>query len=399
MKNILIILTSTIGRMGGAQMYVENKVNYFQSKGWDVYVFYYLWADNILLPGMAQFKDNYIPDLQYPIQYLPMLRRREIIKRIRNIVQPDNSTVIIESQLTGTVYWGELLAKDFGGRNIMNLLEEQLPLLSDKENEFFAFKLERNEFLNATPNRIKRLFAARFKEEQLMYARQVAIPCANVVAPDIEDNYLFDECDYMILSIGRLDKPYIETMNEEVIKFGADNKDKTINMVYVGGSHNGSKEKEIPRLFEDISNINCYVLGYVFPISRSLIKKANVAIACANSVLVSSKEGIPTIVVDIDDQKAIGVYGYTTSSIFKRTTEKAESISILLKKVLVERIFDGKEPLKNELPDADKAFEEDSKYYLDCKEKQYFDVLAIYPAAVKIKSKAKYIIRKILQKK
>ena len=395
MKNKLIILTSTIGRMGGAQKYVENKVNYFQSRGWDVYVFYFLYAEKIMLPGMEQFRGNYIPDLQFPIQHVPEFRKRKIISDIRSKVHPDNSAVVVESQISSSVYWGELIAESFSGRNVLNLLEEQLPELNEREYLFFEYKLKRGDFLNAAPDRLRKLFKNRFKDEHLQYSRQITIPCANVVSTDVDYKCDFVECDYMILSIGRLDKPYVPVMNEQLQLFANEYRDKKINIVFIGGSKEGIEEERIPQLFEELDNVHCYILGYIYPIPQSLIKRANVAIACANSVLVSSNEGVPTIVVDVNDYSAIGIYGYTTSNKFKRTTEKVETISNLLKQVLIKHAYHGGEMQNTLSHDNEKAFEDDITFFLEQHDKQYYAVQDIYSKKEKVVSQLKYFVIRI----
>jgi len=398
MKNKLIVITSTIGRMGGAQMYVENKVKYFQSKGWDVFVFYYLWAENILLPGMVQFKDNYIPDLRYPIQFVPKYCKKKILAQIRDVVQPGEGRIVIETQLVLAAYWGELIAKDLKARHVINIIEEQFPDFDEKENAFFEFKLLAGDNMNATPKRLRKMFKDRFKEEYEKQIRKVAIPCANVVSSEVKDNYQFEDCDYTILSIGRLDKPYIPKMNEEIKKFAVSAGGKKLNVVYVGGSYDGSMEVTIPRFFKEVDNVRCYILGYVFPISRELIKKADVAIACANSVLVSASEGVPTIVVDVNDYSAIGVYGYTTKNLFKREDEKQETVSGLLQQILLDKAFENAGNVIVDIPDQNEVFERELSYFIERQKVEYFDVNSIYSIPIQLLSKTKYLIRKIINK-
>lgn len=396
MKNKLIIITSSIGRMGGAQMYVENKVSFFQSKGWEVFVFYVLYAENILLPGLEKFRNNYIPELNYPIKCIPEYYKRKIISKIKKIVKPENSMVIIESQLVGSSYWGEIIAERFHARHVLNLLEEQIPAFNEKEFSFFEYKLKQCDILNASLPRLRTIFKDRFKEDYKNYTKKVSIPCANVVSAEVEDNYQFEKCDYTILSIGRIDKPYIPSMNDEVIKFASMVSNKNINIVYIGGSQDGIMERLIPQSFEGIDNIRCYILGYVYPIPLSLVKRANVAIACANSVLVTSNEGIPTIVVDMNDHTAIGIYGYTTTNMFKRGTEKIDTVSNLLNKILVKKELDNMEPVLTSTIRQEKAFEDDLTYYLSKNNSDYYNVISIYSLSDRFLSKTKYLIKKTL---
>lgn len=396
MVNKLIIITSSIGGMGGAQMYVANKLKYFHSKGWEVFVFYYFYPEKILLQDLKRYEANYLPDLKYPIQYVPNHKLREIISLIERIVNPKNSNIVIESQLTKAAYWAEYLASCLKARHVINIIEEQIPVFNKSENSFFEYKLLNGDIMNASPKRLHTLFKSRFKEEYINYSRSVSIPCSNVVSSDIKDNYHFEECDYSILSIGRLDKPYILQMNDELKEFASMIGDKTINIIYIGGSHDGSMECNIPKVFEDCHNVRCYMLGYVFPIPQSLIKRADVAISCANSVLVSANEGIPTIVVDVDDYSAIGVFGYTTKNRLRRTTEKRETISSLLYGVLIDKQIEGMSPFISVKDDFDKAFEKELSYYMSVNNHIHFDVIRMYSVTTRLFSRTKYIVGKML---
>ena len=319
-----------------------------------------------------------------------------MFEHIKRIVLPEGSQIIVESQLVISAYWGELIAKYLNARHVINIIEEQFPDFNEKENSYFEFKLQNGDNLNATLKRLHEMFKGRFKEEYAKYIRKVAIPCANVVSSDIEVNYEFEECDFTILSIGRLDKPYIPTMNDEVKSFSSFVGDKRINMIYVGGSHDGSMEVAIPEFFEGVKNLRCYVLGYIYPIPLGLIKRADVAISCANSVLVSANEGVPTIVVDVNDYSAIGVYGYTTKNLFKRETEMKETISSLLKQVLVDKSFEEKKIGEANILDQNEVFEDELSFFLRKENKIYYDVEAIYSVFKKIVSKTKYIIKRLM---
>ena len=63
-----IIFTGTITRVGGAQIYVKNKVNYMKSLGWDVYVFSAL-DGPVIINGLSEFKNAIIPELNYYPNY------------------------------------------------------------------------------------------------------------------------------------------------------------------------------------------------------------------------------------------------------------------------------------------------------------------------------------------
>ena len=79
MNRKYVILTPEIGNMGGAQMYVENKVKYLRENNWEVCVFYYIYGENYKLPVLTEFKDNCFHDFLYAFYYIPFYERKKIL--------------------------------------------------------------------------------------------------------------------------------------------------------------------------------------------------------------------------------------------------------------------------------------------------------------------------------
>lgn len=334
-----IILTPSIGDMGGAQMYTSNKVDYLRQKGWEVFVYYSLPYKSLLIEILREFDGNYLPDMQYGIQFLP---KKRIEKTINTICKRTNDyeKIVVETHLVSLVGWGELIAEKTGGRHIINFLEEHPHALSNREAAYFEFKLKRREIINASEASLKRLFGTFYKEEYLKYEHKSGFFCSNVVSDTIFDDSSIKKADFNILSIGRLDKPYIETLVQELKVFAQKNNTYSFNVHFVGGSNSGSVEKWIEQELGIIENVNLYLLGFVYPIPSGLIEKADVAVASANSILVTAERGCPTISIDMADYGGIGVFGYTTENKFKRTVEPFVPISELLEQVLIKKTIE-----------------------------------------------------------
>lgn len=356
-----VILTPEIGNMGGAQMYVENKVIYLCKNGWEVQVFYYIYGENLKLPRLRQYKDNYIHDFVYAYYYVPSFKRKSILKAIADKVGKADE-IVVESQLLTLSFWGELIAENLGGRHIINYLEEHVPYISEKEYSFLSFKLKRWEFMNAGPNSLKRLFKERLTEDLLRYQHPMSFQCTNVVDKNIVYDGDFAACDYTILSIGRLDKKYIIPMVKEIKRFAQQHEEKRMNVILIGGSLDGSIEKDIVERLGGKSNLQCYVLGYMFPVPSNILEMADVAIESANSVLVTAEYGIPTICVDMNDSFAIGVYNYTTINNFARREEPKTDISFWLKEILVECKYPRSHAMKSTHDNMIKEFDYQMKF-------------------------------------
>ncbi len=331
-----IILTPSISNMGGSEMFTANKVQYLQNNGWDVRVFFANPHGQIKIEALRQFSMNLIPEIGFAFYYINKRTRYKIINRICEGVSCDDETVV-ESHLLVQGYWGELIAKACNGKSILNAMEENIKPLSNNEAAFVEFKLKRMEILNASVKSFRRYFNNKYKDEYASYTHDLMRAyCSNVTTDDDAFDYSLSPADYNIISIGRLDKSYIYPMFEEIAIFAKRVSWKKINVIVIGGSPDGSVENRIRQLFDDIKNVSLYLYGYLFPIPTKLLLQADVSIAMANSVLVTSDLGIPTIVLDIHDLQPIGIFERTTPNRFTRDREPIQKVSELLKEILVD---------------------------------------------------------------
>lgn len=393
-----IILTPSIGDMGGAQMYTANKVEFLRENGWDVAVYYSLPYKKLLIDKLKEYDANYLTDMQYGIQYLPTKRKSKVLATICHNAH-SYEEVIIETQLVALAGWGEMIAKRTEGRHVVNFLEEHPHALSCREARYFEFKLKRREILNATEVSLKRLFGVYYKEEYLQYEHKSGFFCSNVVSDTSFDNSSIALADFNVLTIGRLDKPYIETLVLELKKFSKDHSQNSFNFHFVGGSNSGSMEKQIEQEFDSVENVNLYMYGFVYPIPSGLIELADVAVASANSILVTAERGCPTICIDMADYGGIGIYGYTTTNKFKRTTEPFVPISELMENVLIKKSIgaDKKEGTAKDSVRIKSQMEESVSYIKSMEEKkEYFDEKEIYSSLEGCYCYAKWLIHQYL---
>lgn len=119
-----IFLNNSIRQMGGAQMYIRNKMLALEKEGWHVEVFYFL-EGKILIPELKKFKDNRIENLRFPIFSLSENARKQVLNIISNRVTKSDD-VVIESVTFGFRHWGELIAEHLSGLNLLFFVNETL---------------------------------------------------------------------------------------------------------------------------------------------------------------------------------------------------------------------------------------------------------------------------------
>lgn len=376
-----IFLTSGIFEMGGAEMFTANKCKYLKSTGWDVRVFYYRKFGELKIQELAEYQENCIPELLFGFTYIPKNKRDKIISRICEGIQPGDE-VVVESHIINLAYWGEMIAERCKGKSIVNAMEEKIAPFSDSEAAFVEFKLKRWEILNASEKSFKRYFNDRYKSEYANYVHKLMRAyCSNVTVKDDTFECGIQLADCNILSIGRLDKPYILPMFNEIKLFANCHSSKTINVLIIGGSPDGNVEQTIQNIFSEVKNVSLKFYGYLFPVPTKLLDMADVGIAMANSILVSSDYGIPTIAIDIQDLQPLGIFGRTTKNQFQRDKEPIQKISELLVDVLIDKKFAKLPPKEINVDDELKRVFSKQIDFLELSPKDhcYYDVLSVYP--------------------
>lgn len=396
-----ILLTSGIRNVGGAQMYVANKVAYYESLGWDISVYFYT-EGKVYINTLERFKDNFIPDLSNNIWSLPKCKRNKVIERITSTVT-EHDEVVVESNLLSLAYWGELIAERVKGKHVVFVLEEAIPPLTSKQAEFLDFKLNRKELLNSHYNSLRNIFKNHYRQIYKDYNYQLHPYCSNVLdyKPSCVPSSI-TQADYNILSIGRLDKEYIKPMLDDIKSFLLRYQDKTFNLIFIGDDNSRIMGDYIKKMYSDVPNVNLSLLGYVFPVPYDWIEFVDVSIASSNSVRITSEIGIPTIAVDGRDLKAIGIHNHTTTStVFRKENEPKLDINDLLDEVLINKQYPKSLKDRDVVNEVDRYLSEHIKLLeISSSERMYFNVVKIfvYPIRVLYLLKRLYINHRFIRK-
>ena len=398
MSKYYIILTPGITNMGGSEMFTANKSQYLRKHGWNVSVFYFISDGKVLIPELKQYDGNCIPELIYNFTYCNKKLRNSIINKVICGINCCDE-VVIESHLLGLGFWGEIIAKKVGGKNILCPLEENIPQVSVKEAAFLEWKMRRWEILNGSENSYKRIFNSLYKVEYNRYVHDyLRIQCSNVVSDASADLSAVLPSDFTILSVGRLDKPYILPAIKEVNSFVMLHADKIFNLLVVGGSPNGSVENAIDKICSNTKNLRVYHFGYLFPVPANIVRTADVAFSSSNSVLVSANQGVPTIAIDINDHQPLGVYGSTINNLFVRENEQYMSLAQWLDVVLFEQPFHKAIPdIQNDEREFEKAFDRQIEFLSKsvC-DSNFYPVEHMYSKITYLINNVKFYIHKII---
>lgn len=329
-----LFFNTTIANIGGAEIYISNKSTHLKHLGFEVIVVSFEPGD-IVIDNLKEYKKYIIPELKVLFRRSNNRIRNKILKIFKDLQL--SGTIIIESNTSNLNSWGEFVAKEIGAYHICYLLPE-INRISKCEYDFYSFKYKQHCLYGITPHTISDLMDDA-KEYPGTYL--IAVGCT---ADTVSDALSFDvsnlpKVEYTILSLGRLNKPYIPYMLESVFQFSQTHKTRTINLLMVGGYLSKSVEKKIVDIQSKSSNLNIYSLGELYPIPQNIFQSCDVSIAVAGCANICYNQGLPNIIIDANDFEGVGIYKYTTNNVTFRTDEQPTSVSSLLEDVLVNKIY------------------------------------------------------------
>lgn len=370
-----IILSTVISGVGGSMIYQLNKLRYYKRKGYTVCLFQFESSHaQIKIKGLETYRNNYCEAFNIHPSLLPAKRLKQVINFIKNHIDYNSQgDLIIESDGQKTFYWGEYLANELKGKHVIYILGENQTISDRFMFSFCYFKLKRKEFFSITKTNTQYFFS-RWIKIPLIEAPFLKAYCTNCL--DCSNYHSsVPKSDFVIGSIGRLDKPCLKNILSQILCFTSHYQDVTFTILLIGGSSNPITLNYIDNVFKSSSNVKLHVTGNLYPIPIKLVKMADVYLSQAGSVNVSKKLGIPTIRYSIKDQLPISIENFYDQP--KNETESNSSLNVqeLLKDVL----FVKKYPKLDIYYDLDKEnnidfSEHDYAISESSNEKQYFDI-------------------------
>lgn len=379
-----IVLQPSIHSMGGEEMYTRNILLSARENGFTPVVLHSDMAeDKIYIDDLKPFEKYGIPEFRYEPCVVSKRRKGQLLKRLENILQGCESESVVESHEILVAEWGEWMAEKLKIRHFAYMLLEHNTLTFRSLYDFFRFKYDRHELAGIVKETIPDMFK-HYASDIIGYS--LPAYCTNTYE-DIpcREEHKVKTADFTIGSLGRTNKQYVLPMVDAFVNFVQKHSQKTFNILYVGGSMDKLSEKEVVRRLSSLPNAHLIFTGMLFPIPIELVRQMDVCVATAGSCFVSYNCGVPTISVDGNDSKAIGIYGKTTrNTLFRSDKEPQIDIEDLLEEILMKRKYEKEDRL--ELVNVD--FSSQWKFIDEMSKKQdYFDISKInYPLRGKLLS-------------
>lgn len=333
MRQGFVMLENNLTGMGGGQMYTRNKTVYMRQHCFDTFVFSGM-VGSVIIKELGQYKRFIFPELaSSPLVYSAKMVHHTVEKI--SLILEGYDRLIIESGSGHMALWGEILAKRLSCKHMVHLLEERNDLVVPEEYlDFYRFKLSRKELSGITQESLKMLF--RYSSEiNEVNSYALSSVCQNVVSDTVHfDQSKLKKNAITLCTIGRLEKKYVQVAAEAFCKVAKSHTNDAFNVIFVGGTEEKHVVTMLKRFFRGCNNVSLFFTGYIYPIPINLFDCVDVFVSSAGSAGVSYRQNRPTISVDGNDSKAIGVLGYTTQRGLYRDTEAKQDVTELIEKIL-----------------------------------------------------------------
>lgn len=376
MMNKYLIFRAQITGMGGGQMYVRNKAIYAERKGYKAYIISSA-SGEIIIYDLKKYANMILEPLKISPQSYTRKQREMYIEKILHLIEYSTSDrLVIESNDVIMSLWGELIAKKTSGKHLAFILNEEYSKENKHYIKYFEFKHARKELAGITDHSLEKLFEG-YKQLAENEKYHLSAMCTNVV--DDCENPIIDKISkekIVIGSIGRLNKKYVPSLCDELCEFVNNHHEIEFQIIFIGDSPNDKDIRLVESKLENCKNVEFLITGYMFPIPKSLFPMINVFISSAGSARVSYRQQRPTISIDAETYKAIGIVGYNTENkLYSTENDQPCDIHIALEKVLYEKVVPKYE--ENAAPTLDTLEEHDKFLSLSSNDADYFDVNTI----------------------
>lgn len=363
-KKKYVFITTNIHPMGGAQNYVQSKMQYLKHIGWEIYIFFSGTTEDrkCEFTELEAYVDGGIPLLGVELGRVfgTLSYYQTLEKMIQDIGYDEfdkEQYILIESSHDIEALWGEVLAEKIHAKHICFSIHEMFRgenRYYDKYIEFFWFKYLRHELAGIADDSLHRMFAGYMDVDISNKYKLFAKAEDNVT--DIYDKTVeaLERKEFNIAYMGRCEKPYFPFVLYELRIFCKKYCDKEIQFIVIGELK--EREQKLVSALQSIDNLTVSCLGYFNPIPRSLFEKVDVMIAGAGCATISHRQGVPVIVPNAVTNTAMGILGYTTTSV--QSGEDEYSYCELLEDVLIGKQYLNNPSVAINRPSCEEAYEQ-----------------------------------------
>lgn len=315
-----LILTFNVCNMGGGQLYVLRRANYLRERGYDVSIV--VTFDNGFFPLEKEFRGFpifYIPEIGRCILELSEKKINEIIDGLRTRIGVYKS-LLIESHTLQTAEWGEFIAYKLRGKHLIyTLAEPQVKrYIFNPGKRIFYDKLEKGQFYGCSSMSLYRIFGKDIKKNRYVNIGYDENELTETCVPDI--SYLKGKDDFVITTVTRLDKLYVEPLINDTILLAKEHSEKEITLIIAGGSKTPGREEYLFTTYSSeklkLNNLHVIFTGYIKNLGKDIFRLTDVFVGMGTASINAISQYCISINIDPTNNllPASGIFGVDTNN-------------------------------------------------------------------------------------
>lgn len=366
--------------VAGGPIYNTNKIKYLEEKGWKVIIFP-VDSGKVFIKPLEKYSGEKYDFIHYSPYILGRRRTKFFLNEMKKKI-PQSENIVIETGTDYTALWGELLAKEIGAKHIVMFLDEKNDNVDSFSAPFYKFKFSRNELYGISRESLMKIFSPYFEitnPDKYVWNAW----CSNSVE-DIESGIVKDlpKADWLIGSIGRLDKSFVKNIIEGICEFADRYANNKIGLCFFGGA-NEKIIYNIKEVIREHKNISLYISGYIWPIPKNIFSNIDIFISGAGSANVSANMGVTTIRMDEINNEPLGYIDDPSLFHYIKKEGNKQKVVDYLQQALIEKNVPNIHN-KTSIEDKWKIICEDFDKQMECIErskqetKDYFQVNKIW---------------------
>lgn len=366
-----ILMTFGVNGVGGGQLYIKNKAQYIEEKGYKVFILHYHDGD-ISINYLEKFKNDCFPELELNLLCLSKKRiEKSINKILKHIDYIDGDEIILESNILSISMWGEELAKRVNGKHIVFSLSEKNPI-DESIIKYTEYKYMRRELATINPKSFEKLYEKSNVVPDCGVKKLTAFlgdPVEDCKSPEI-DNLELKEKNICVL--GRMSKHYVLYSCAKISEYITKYPQVDFSLTVIG-MKNEEVVSKINNLFTNCANVQVEFVDSLSPIPKKVFSMFDLIIGGAGCASLPYRQGALTLCMDVNTDKVLGLMGYDIEKSFSEN-HSAKSMEEYLDEALFTKDYQNREYTEPFIPTRDGCFaEHDDLIDKSDKVKEYFD--------------------------
>jgi hypothetical protein len=281
-----------------------------------------------------------LPELQATSSRLSKANVQKSINKFRNFVG-EFDDLLIESHTIALVEWGELFSADLGSKHLAYPLSDTpvSDYIFNPGKNISHSKLRNNQFYGCNSVCLRQVFE---KEEVPRNYVNIGFGIKELAEYSIPSlNYKKEQNDFVISTVGRLDKMYIEPLIKGCIELANRHEKQKIVLIVAGGSMNPQRVSFLQSKYNNkrlnLKNMNIIYTGYINVLGKDLFRLSDVFVGMGTASINAISQCCLTINIDPTNNMefASGFFGYDTNNFAFSENGKLYTVSEKLEEALL----------------------------------------------------------------